>query len=444
MLFRLSRRLAHGSSLLFKSLKVLVAVLFLSIGLRLWSCFQNSMLRGYETAPTIIQSMLDSIYLRSSLLQRVFSFRFRAGEDAFQSAASGDDSVAELLARESGLTFESHIITAKDGFNLSLHRCYLSTGDALPRERLPVIVMHGLMQDSESLLCGGSSSLASALARAGFDVWLGNNRGNKYSSPGQNGNRVDEWDFSIDELAMLDFPAFVEYVLHHLQCKQVAYVGFSQGSAQAFAGLSVSPDLCEKISLFVALAPAAFPRGFRDTLVQSLFAVNSKSIVSLVFGSEAMLALTAATRRVLSKSFFACAVRHALWYLFASTSALISKDRQIELFQHVYSPSSVKCVQHWMQIMQSRQLCNFESRPYDISLISCPVALVSGEADQLVDAKRVATNVKNCVSFKAIPDYEHLDLIWSDDAFHKVFPHVIQLINSHAPSSGMVIGSIDS
>ena len=37
----------------------------------------------------------------------------------------------------------------------------------------PVLLMHALMQDSESFLCGGEHSLALFLAEAGFDVWLG-------------------------------------------------------------------------------------------------------------------------------------------------------------------------------------------------------------------------------------------------------------------------------
>jgi hypothetical protein len=41
-------------------------------------------------------------------------------------------------------------------------------------KRQPVLVVHALMQDSESLLVGGKDySLAIHLADAGFDVWLG-------------------------------------------------------------------------------------------------------------------------------------------------------------------------------------------------------------------------------------------------------------------------------
>ena len=43
--------------------------------------------------------------------------------------------------------------------------------------------------------------------------------------------------------------------------KNLAYIGFSQGTAQAFAGLSLSPELNDKIRLFIALAPATRPPG---------------------------------------------------------------------------------------------------------------------------------------------------------------------------------------
>lgn len=70
-----------------------------------------------------------------------------------------------------------------DGFVLVLHRLVLvEPEDAQAQddpefkaERLkpPVLLMHGLMQDSESFLCAGEQSLGYMLAKAGFDVWLG-------------------------------------------------------------------------------------------------------------------------------------------------------------------------------------------------------------------------------------------------------------------------------
>jgi lysosomal acid lipase/cholesteryl ester hydrolase len=42
----------------------------------------------------------------------------------------------------------------------------------------------------------------------------------------------------------------------------LSYIGFSQGTAQAFAALSIHPQLNEKVNVFIALAPAMSPKGF--------------------------------------------------------------------------------------------------------------------------------------------------------------------------------------
>lgn len=62
---------------------------------------------------------------------------------------------------------------------------------------------------------------------------------------------------------MVDIPEMLEYVLRVTKpaSGKLGYIGFSQGSAQAFAALSVSPQLNDKVSVFIALAPAFSPKG---------------------------------------------------------------------------------------------------------------------------------------------------------------------------------------
>jgi lysosomal acid lipase/cholesteryl ester hydrolase len=53
-------------------------------------------------------------------------------------------------------------------------------------------------------------------ARAGYDVWLGNSRGNTYScsniyfDPRKNGKKF--WDFDWADMGMYDLPATFDYI----------------------------------------------------------------------------------------------------------------------------------------------------------------------------------------------------------------------------------------
>lgn len=55
-------------------------------------------------------------------------------------------------------------------------------------------------------------NLAFYLVESGYDVWMGNARGNKYSQwhLTKNPNNADFWEFSMDEFAMLDMPDTID------------------------------------------------------------------------------------------------------------------------------------------------------------------------------------------------------------------------------------------
>jgi predicted alpha/beta hydrolase len=71
------------------------------------------------------------------------------------------------------------------------------------------------------------------LANKGYDVWLGNTRGNSYT----NIPKLDQWNFTFDQMAEYDVPASLEYI-NRMTNKQIHYVGHSQGTLVMFIGLS--------------------------------------------------------------------------------------------------------------------------------------------------------------------------------------------------------------
>ena len=72
----------------------------------------------------------------------------------------------------------------------------------------------------------------------GYDVWLGNVRGNTYSLRHEKYNVKSSafWNFSFDEMAKFDLPSMLMYVLNVTKEEQLYYVGHSQGTMIIFAG----------------------------------------------------------------------------------------------------------------------------------------------------------------------------------------------------------------
>ena len=85
-----------------------------------------------------------------------------------------------------------------------------------PKNKPVVFLMHGI---TDTAVCWivHYPNLAPAfqLVRAGYDVWLGNQRGTKYSMHHKTLDpKHDEayWEFSFTEMGEHDAPAFIDYV----------------------------------------------------------------------------------------------------------------------------------------------------------------------------------------------------------------------------------------
>ena len=83
------------------------------------------------------------------------------------------------------------------------------------KEKMPkpvVIYQHGLTDCCASILCDEHNSLGLRLVRAGYDLWLANSRGNRYSRDHQwidvdyakIEDRKAYWAFSFQQMAEFD------------------------------------------------------------------------------------------------------------------------------------------------------------------------------------------------------------------------------------------------
>lgn len=101
---------------------------------------------------------------------------------------------------------------------------------------------------------------AFVLAEQGYDVWLGNNRGSKYSHAHLelDPHSREYWDFYQEDMARKDLPTIIDHILAQTGHEKLTYIGHSEGTTQFFLGASLIPDyFTAKVNLFVGLAPVA-------------------------------------------------------------------------------------------------------------------------------------------------------------------------------------------
>ncbi|RMX76957.1 hypothetical protein D0869_10265 [Hortaea werneckii] len=367
------------------------------------------------------------------------------------------------LCELQGYVAEEHIVQTKDGYLLGLHRVVgrqgsvegqqgqrVNSGEGSIRKKV-VYLHHGLLMNSEVWVCltDRERCLPFVLVEQGYDVWLGNNRGNKYSKKSVHSKPTEArfWDFSMDQFAFHDIPDSINYILETTRQPNLSYIGFSQGTAQAFATLSIHPTLNEKVNLFIALAPAMAPPGLASGTVASLCKSNPE-VLFLAFGRRAILGSATMWQALLYPAIFTWFIDKSLAFLFNWQTRNISPHQKLAAYPHLYSFTSTKCVVHWFQIIRNGTFQMFDdetttpfavgnsAKYYKVAKfptrnIKTPIHLIYGGSDSLVDIKLMLKELPRHTVARGIQKYEHLDLLWASDVNRLVFPHVLEALEMY-------------
>ncbi|XP_057441706.1 triacylglycerol lipase 2-like isoform X1 [Lotus japonicus] len=207
-------------------------------------------------AKTILSITLVILFWGLTLATRTKLLPLRSRNAVAAVAPGITDGICSLMVKTQGYTCEEHLVTTPDGYILNLQR--ISSRGPLGKKP-PVLLQHGLFMDGVTwLLLPPRQSLVFLLADHGFDVWLANTRGTKYSlrHTWLPSNSPDYWNWSWDELVAYDLPATFQYV-HDQTGQKLHYIGHSQGTLIALASFS-KDQLLDKLRSAALLSPIAY------------------------------------------------------------------------------------------------------------------------------------------------------------------------------------------
>lgn len=276
---------------------------------------------------------------------------------------------------------------------------------------------------------------------------FGNNRGNKYSKKSTRYSPADIpfWNFSMDDFAFHDIPDSIQYILDTTSAASLSYIGFSQGTAQAFATLSVHPKLNDQVNVFIALAPAMSPAGLSNGIVDALVKA-SPQVLYLLFGRRSILSSATMWQSILYPPIWVWVIDMGLSFLFGWHAKNMSQSQKLAAYPNLYSFTSTKSVVHWFQIMRTSSFQMYDDdvqsaigagvnkytkvAKFPTRNIKTPIVLVYGGSDSLVDINVMLKELPSHTMAIEIPHYEHLDFLWGREVDKLVFPHVFDALES--------------
>ncbi|XP_049305292.1 lipase 3 [Bactrocera dorsalis] len=214
---------------------------------------------------------------------------------ALDCAYAADRAISDCGERiiADGYPMERHTVTTSDGYILTMHRIPYSPKAGTADRRPIAFLMHGMLSSSSDwVLMGPNKALAYILADAGYDVWMGNARGNTYSKKHRTWPTYWQvfWNFSWHEIGIYDLPAMIDYALGYTGNTQLQYIGHSQGTTVYLVLMSEKPSYNNKIKSAHLLGPAAYMGNMKSPLTRAFAPIlgQPNAMVELVGSMEFM------------------------------------------------------------------------------------------------------------------------------------------------------------
>ncbi|NXX86636.1 LIPM Lipase, partial [Urocolius indicus] len=364
------------------------------------------------------------------------------------------------IVRYHGYPYEEHEVVTDDGYYLTMQRIPHGRDNPGKNGFSPlflapkhvVLLQHGLALEASNWITNlPNSSLGFILADAGYDVWMGNNRGNSWSRKHQEFEFYQEEysSYSFHEMAMYDLPAMINYILKKTGQEQLYYVGYSQGTTIGFIAFSSIPELDRKIKMFFALAPVSTISKIK-TPMQCLLNLP-EGLLKLMLGYTVIFDKSSIWKQVISglchysvsKSF--CSF---ILYLFGGFTYSLNTSRIDVYLSHYPDTTSIKTILHWRQCYHSGEFKYYDygsdnmlhynqTTPhfYELENMKAPFAAWYGGKDWITvpeDTHTTLSRITNVAYKKYMPEFTHFDFLWSTEAYEQVYKEILELMKNNA------------
>lgn len=304
---------------------------------------------------------------------------------------------------------EKHQVITDDGYILTMFRIQ-KKGSKIKSGLKPIILQHGLLDCSDTWIINDEDKApAFMLANKGYDIWLGNSRGNKHSRNHikYNPDKGKEfWEFSFQHMADFDLPAVFTYV-NKITSQKIHYIGHSQGTIQMHIALSKRNQVVESlIDKYFAFGPIAYVKNAQSHILTLLDHSDILAWYHLRGIHEFMPSFGWFTTDigVLFCSTFGKICGDIMTQVMDGDPSVDNYERYDVLVGHDPAGTSIQNMEHWKQIFDKGTFNAFDygsakentahyGTPYppnyDLGNIRVPIRLFAGVSDLLADTTDV-------------------------------------------------------
>ncbi|CAH2255144.1 lipase 1-like [Pararge aegeria] len=353
------------------------------------------------------------------------------------------------IAAQVGYAVNEYDVTTQDAYILKLFH--------IPGDKTkPVLLMHGIIDSADTFILRGNTSLAVTLSRAGYDVWIGNTRGNRYARRHiylHPENDVEFWDFSFHEYGLYDLPAIIDFILDQTGEASLSAVGHSQGSTNFLVLGALRPDYNEKVKVLVALSPICFLANVKNVASLMLQSVSILDQIYQITGQEELFGDETSLGQLFRAvcgckgSYSVCA--YGIFFPVAgSDPEELEPDFFPTIVAHYPTGTSRKNAVHVSQLGIKEKFSNFDYQwrnvdiynsttppEYELSNVTMKVALLVGRNDQIStikDVELLRSKLPNVVEYKIIhhKKFNHIDAVWGRNMYKYLFPEILKVLKN--------------